>query len=67
MTLRPIGLAATITAAAWMPVAALASQGPGAGLGTAEPITQATAAAMVLFPPVAIVVFAVARLLAPRG
>ena len=43
--------------------AALAAQGPGVSEGTAEPITRATAAAMVLFPPVAVAVFALARLL----
>lgn len=42
--------------------AALASQGPGVSEGTAEPITRATAAAMALFPPVAVAVFALARL-----
>lgn len=43
--------------------AALASQGPGVSEGTAEPVTQAVAAALALFPPVAVAVFALARLL----
>ena len=42
---------------------ALAAQGPGVGDGTAEPITQAAAAAMALLPPVAVAVFALAKLL----
>ena len=42
---------------------ALAAQGPGVSEGTADPLTRATAAAMVLFPPVAVAVFALARLL----
>ncbi|WP_375464169.1 hypothetical protein [uncultured Methylobacterium sp.] len=47
--------------------AALASQGPGVSEGTAEPITRATAAAMALFPPVAVAVFALAKLLLRDG
>lgn len=42
---------------------ALASQGPGVADGTAEPITRAMAAAMALFLPVTVTVFALARLL----
>lgn len=37
--------------------------GAGVADGTAEPITQAIAAAMALFPLVAVAVFALARLL----
>ena len=42
---------------------AFASQGPGVADGTAEPMVQAAAAALALFPPVAVAVFALARLL----
>lgn len=67
----PLGYAALAIAmmcagAGWD--AALASQGPGVADGTAEPVTRATAAAMALFPPVAVAVFALAKFLFPdRG
>lgn len=46
--------------------AALASQGPGVSQGSAEPITQAAAAALALFPLVAVGVFALARAVGER-
>ena len=48
-------------AAALLPPVAIASQGPGTGLGTANAETQALAAAMVLFPIMGVLVFALAR------
>ena len=60
-------LAAAVVVLALLPEPGLASQGPGVSEGTAEPITQATAAAMALVTPVAVAVFAIARFLSSRG
>lgn len=68
---RSVTRCAAILAAGAVPVltaaaAALASQGPGVSEGSAEPVTRATAAAMALFPLVAVGVFALARAMGGR-
>lgn len=60
---RSFGFVAVVLA----PTLGFAAQGPGVSEGAADRFTQATAAAMVLFPIVAVVVFALARLLAGRN
>jgi hypothetical protein len=46
-----------------LPSIAFASQGPGAGLGTASPDLQAFTFTIVIFPLVAVLVFATARVI----